>query len=188
MAKPKLLIVEDDEGLCSQYRWAFPACDVLLSHTRAAGGCPGQAGKSAGRDHRPGPAAGSGWRQRGVRHHRGGAADRAEDQDRRRDRQWRPQARVKSGQPRRLRLLRKDRRDRGTAHDRRSGPEPVSARGRKPPAGEHARALAHRADRHRQHVDAEGLPRRRKARHDQCAGAAAGRKRHREGSAGGGAA
>src|ERR1051326_8759825 len=34
MAKPKLLIVEDDEGLCSQYRWAFPSCDVLLSHTR----------------------------------------------------------------------------------------------------------------------------------------------------------
>ena len=34
MPKPKLLIVEDDEGLCSQYRWAFPACDVLLSHTR----------------------------------------------------------------------------------------------------------------------------------------------------------
>ena len=34
MAKPKLLIVEDDEGLCSQYRWAFPACDVLFSHTR----------------------------------------------------------------------------------------------------------------------------------------------------------
>ena len=34
MAKPKLLIVEDDEGLCSQYRWAFPACDVLLSHSR----------------------------------------------------------------------------------------------------------------------------------------------------------
>jgi two-component system NtrC family response regulator len=35
MAKSKLLIVEDDEGLCSQYRWAFPGCDVLLSHTRA---------------------------------------------------------------------------------------------------------------------------------------------------------
>ncbi len=34
MAKPRLLIVEDDEGLCSQYRWAFPACDVVLSHTR----------------------------------------------------------------------------------------------------------------------------------------------------------
>jgi two-component system, NtrC family, response regulator len=34
MAKPKLLIVEDDEGLCSQYRWAFPSCEVLLSHTR----------------------------------------------------------------------------------------------------------------------------------------------------------
>jgi CheY-like chemotaxis protein len=33
-AKPKLLIVEDDEGLCSQYRWAFPACDVLMSHAR----------------------------------------------------------------------------------------------------------------------------------------------------------
>jgi len=34
MAKPKLLIVEDDEGLCSQYRWAFPSCEVLLAHTR----------------------------------------------------------------------------------------------------------------------------------------------------------
>ncbi|MGD0432322.1 MAG: PEP-CTERM-box response regulator transcription factor [Acetobacteraceae bacterium] len=34
MAKPKLLIVEDDEGLCSQYRWAFPACDVVLAHSR----------------------------------------------------------------------------------------------------------------------------------------------------------
>jgi len=34
MAKPKLLIVEDDEGLSSQYRWAFPSCDVLLSRNR----------------------------------------------------------------------------------------------------------------------------------------------------------
>jgi two-component system, NtrC family, response regulator len=34
MSKPKLLIVEDDEGLCSQYRWAFPACEVLMAHTR----------------------------------------------------------------------------------------------------------------------------------------------------------
>jgi two-component system NtrC family response regulator len=34
MAKPKLLIVEDDEGLCSQYRWAFPACEVLIAHAR----------------------------------------------------------------------------------------------------------------------------------------------------------
>jgi len=32
--KPKLLVVEDDEGLCSQYRWAFPSCDVLLAHAR----------------------------------------------------------------------------------------------------------------------------------------------------------
>ena len=35
MAKPKLLIVEDDEGLCSQYRWAFPACEVQIAHNRA---------------------------------------------------------------------------------------------------------------------------------------------------------
>ena len=34
MAKPKLLIVEDDEGLCSQYRWAFPSYDVLMAHAR----------------------------------------------------------------------------------------------------------------------------------------------------------
>ncbi|MBV8575007.1 MAG: response regulator, partial [Acetobacteraceae bacterium] len=36
MAKPKLLIVEDDEGICSQYRWGFPACEVLITHNRAA--------------------------------------------------------------------------------------------------------------------------------------------------------
>jgi two-component system NtrC family response regulator len=34
MSKPKLLIVEDDEGLCSQYRWAFPTCEVLITHAR----------------------------------------------------------------------------------------------------------------------------------------------------------
>ena len=32
--KPKLLIVEDDLGLCSQYRWAFPAFDVVFAHDR----------------------------------------------------------------------------------------------------------------------------------------------------------
>jgi two-component system NtrC family response regulator len=35
MSKPRLLIVEDDEGLSSQYRWAFPACDVQAVATRA---------------------------------------------------------------------------------------------------------------------------------------------------------
>ena len=34
MSKPKLLIVEDDEGLCSQYRWAFPDYDVSMAHAR----------------------------------------------------------------------------------------------------------------------------------------------------------
>lgn len=34
-AKPKLLIVEDDEGLRSQYRWAFPSCDVVMANARA---------------------------------------------------------------------------------------------------------------------------------------------------------
>nr|WP_294502642.1 PEP-CTERM-box response regulator transcription factor [uncultured Rhodopila sp.] len=34
-ANPRLLIVEDDDGLCSQYRWAFPGCNVLLAHARA---------------------------------------------------------------------------------------------------------------------------------------------------------
>ncbi len=36
VAKPKLLVVEDDEGLRSQYRWAFPACEVLLANARPA--------------------------------------------------------------------------------------------------------------------------------------------------------
>lgn len=35
MAKAKLLIVEDDEGLCSQYRWAFPAYDAVITQNRA---------------------------------------------------------------------------------------------------------------------------------------------------------
>src|ERR1700744_5871467 len=33
-AKPKLLVVEDDEGLRSQYRWAFPSCEVVMAAAR----------------------------------------------------------------------------------------------------------------------------------------------------------
>ncbi|MFT8245504.1 PEP-CTERM-box response regulator transcription factor [Roseomonas sp. BN140053] len=36
MSRPKLLIVEDDPGLCAQYRWAFPAYRVVLANDRAA--------------------------------------------------------------------------------------------------------------------------------------------------------
>ena len=32
--KPKLLIVEDDLGLCSQYRWAFPDFHLVFAHSR----------------------------------------------------------------------------------------------------------------------------------------------------------
>jgi two-component system NtrC family response regulator len=32
--KPKLLVVEDDEGLRSQYRWAFPSCEVVMAGAR----------------------------------------------------------------------------------------------------------------------------------------------------------
>ncbi len=35
MTKPRLLIVEDDEGIASQYRWAFPEYELALAHTRA---------------------------------------------------------------------------------------------------------------------------------------------------------
>ncbi len=34
MSKPKLLIVEDDPGLASQYRWAFPGCETHLAAAR----------------------------------------------------------------------------------------------------------------------------------------------------------
>jgi len=34
LSKPKLLVIEDDPGLCAQYRWAFPACRVLLANDR----------------------------------------------------------------------------------------------------------------------------------------------------------
>jgi two-component system NtrC family response regulator len=36
MNKPKLLVVEDDQGLSRQYRWAFPEYEVLLAPTREA--------------------------------------------------------------------------------------------------------------------------------------------------------
>ncbi|WP_458095324.1 PEP-CTERM-box response regulator transcription factor [Roseomonas sp. WA12] len=36
MTKARLLIVEDDPGLCAQYRWAFPGCRVILANDRAA--------------------------------------------------------------------------------------------------------------------------------------------------------
>jgi two-component system, NtrC family, response regulator len=32
--KPKLLVVEDDPGLCAQYRWAFPGCRVVIANDR----------------------------------------------------------------------------------------------------------------------------------------------------------
>jgi two-component system NtrC family response regulator len=35
MSKPKLLVVEDDPGLCAQYRWAFPEFRVTLANDRA---------------------------------------------------------------------------------------------------------------------------------------------------------
>ena len=34
MSKPKLLVVEDDPGLCAQYRWAFPNCRVVIANDR----------------------------------------------------------------------------------------------------------------------------------------------------------
>ncbi len=35
MAKPKLLVVEDDEGIASQYRWALAEYELFVSHDRA---------------------------------------------------------------------------------------------------------------------------------------------------------
>ncbi len=45
MSKPSLLVIEDDVGLCGQYRWAFPEYSVHLAHTR------GQALAITGREH-----------------------------------------------------------------------------------------------------------------------------------------
>ncbi|MCS6855808.1 MAG: PEP-CTERM-box response regulator transcription factor [Elioraea sp.] len=35
MSRPKLLVVEDDEGLATQYKWGFPAWRVVLARDRA---------------------------------------------------------------------------------------------------------------------------------------------------------
>jgi two-component system NtrC family response regulator len=37
MSQPKLLIIEDDEGLSGQYRWSFPDCDVVIANARPPG-------------------------------------------------------------------------------------------------------------------------------------------------------
>jgi len=34
MSRPRLLIVEDDAGLCAQYRWAFPEWRLTIAHDR----------------------------------------------------------------------------------------------------------------------------------------------------------
>lgn len=34
MTKPKILVVEDDAGLCAQYRWAFPNCRTIIANDR----------------------------------------------------------------------------------------------------------------------------------------------------------
>ncbi len=34
MSKSRLLVVEDDPGLCAQYRWAFPNCRVMVANDR----------------------------------------------------------------------------------------------------------------------------------------------------------
>ncbi len=34
MTKPKLLVIEDDAGLCAQYRWAFPGCRTIFASDR----------------------------------------------------------------------------------------------------------------------------------------------------------
>ena len=120
MAKPKLLIVEDDEGLCSQYRWAFPACDVLLAHARP------QAVALVKKEHPPvaimdlglppdpdGVSEGFATLEEVLR-----IAPR--DQSDRRHRQRRAQERAEGGRLRRLRFLRKAGRDRGAAHDHRA--------------------------------------------------------------------
>jgi two-component system NtrC family response regulator len=47
MIKPKLLVVEDDDGLIRQYRWAFPEYQVSIAQTREA------ACAIVGREHPP---------------------------------------------------------------------------------------------------------------------------------------
>jgi two-component system, NtrC family, response regulator len=34
MTQHKMLVVEDDMGLCSQYRWSFDGCDISFAHSR----------------------------------------------------------------------------------------------------------------------------------------------------------
>ena len=149
MAKPKLLIVEDDEGLCSQYRWAFPACDVLLAHTRPQA-------VALVKKERP-PVA---IMDLGLPPDPDGVSEGFATLDE--VLRIAPETKVivvtgngdrknalKAVSRRRLRFLRKAGRNRGAAHDHRSRPEPAPARGGEPPPRGNARPLADRPHRHR---------------------------------------
>ena len=76
LSKPKLLVVEDDPGLCAQYRWAFPDCRVRHRHRSPPGG-----GDGAARSSRPPCCSTSACRptpracQRGLRDARRAARD-----------------------------------------------------------------------------------------------------------------
>ena len=184
-AKPKLLIVEDDEGLRSQYRWAFPAFEVLMARARPHG-----------------------WR-----HAAEGAASRWPSWISACRRIRTASARASRRSKTCCGIAPDTKVIVATSHgDRKHALSAISLGAydfcEKPVEIEVLRTIVERAlklhrleDENRRLADAparspierivtadrgdaEGLPRRREARHHQCPGAAARRERHRQGGAG----
>jgi hypothetical protein len=68
MSKPKLLVVEDDAGLCAQYRWAFPNFRVVIANDRRQAEAMAKREQPSVIPARPRPAAGCRRCFGGVRH------------------------------------------------------------------------------------------------------------------------
>ena len=186
MTKPKLLIVEDDEGLCSQYRWAFPACELVIAHAR--------------------PQAHRARRRRSARRSRSSisACRPIRTASAKASRHWRRccarcrdikvivatgngdrMHALRGDRQRRLRFLRKADGDRRAAHHRRSRAAPARAGGGEPPPAPSAPA---RSPIKRIITAAEAMLKVcrdvEKLATTNVSGAAAGRERHRQGGAG----
>ena len=180
----KLLIVEDDPGIQNQLRWCFEDYEVICGdrsrerHQRAS---PPRAG---GHPARPWSAARRQRRRRRICHAARDPDARAVHENRGRHRSRRSEQRGEGRRARRVRLLSEAGRRRHAAADRRS--RLSNARRSKPrTAGslEGARHVTARRHHRRQRLHDEGVPHDREGGADRCDDAAAGRERHRQGSA-----
>ena len=180
---PVLLIVEDDEGLQRQLKWAYEGYEVVLAGNR-------DAAIEAVRLHEPAvvtldlglPPDPDGTTE-GFETLTADPAPQARHQGHRRFGPWRPRKHAEGDRARRLRLLPQAGRHRRARADRRPGVPCRRHRGREPPARADRRRPGARLDHQLRARDAEGRQDHRARRQRRRVGDAARRFRHRQGAA-----